>query len=302
MSVADDFARVVDTLRGWGFDIREESGCYGRSNGSSWSDGRPVGHVNHHYVCSLNPDQSYIDGLVANLKNGCTVNWFADVNGRGYLIGTGPMNHAGTGNSSVLNLVKKDKAPPGPATAPGDISGNQWYTGCEGQHPGDSTPWPIPLVDLMVAINAAEFLQWGYSANRAIQHYEHTNRKVDCSAAGGPGSGVAAGNEWRRRVAERMTGNIPTPPEQGDWFDMATKADLETVVRQQLNIYFSSGEGNPQTGRIQQAISHANIPGKVWDVVMPPNADGGNPEKQEAGRKARDTLAWMTTMLSRIYR
>jgi hypothetical protein len=109
MTTTDDFAAVVKRLRGWGFDVREEPGCYGRSNGSSWSDGRPVGHVNHHYVCSLNPAQSYIDGLVANLTAGNTVNWFADVNGKAYLIGTGPMNHSGTGNSSVLNLVKSGR-------------------------------------------------------------------------------------------------------------------------------------------------------------------------------------------------
>jgi hypothetical protein len=63
----------------------------------------------------------------------------------------------------------------------------------------------------MVAINAAEFLQWGFSANRAIQHYEHTSRKVDMSAAGGPSS-TAAGNELRRRVAARMTDNNEEDP------------------------------------------------------------------------------------------
>ena len=50
----------------------------------------------------MDPSQDYIDSLVSNLANGQTVNWFADVNGVGYLIGTGPMNHAGTGNSYVL--------------------------------------------------------------------------------------------------------------------------------------------------------------------------------------------------------
>jgi hypothetical protein len=179
MGTSDDFAAIVARIRGWGFNVREESGCYGRSNGSNWTDGRPVGHLNHHYVCSLSSEQSYIDGLVANLKNGNTVNWFADVNGRAYLIGTGPMNHSGTGNSSVLALTRKDQPPPGPARSAGDMSGNQTYSGTECQHPGDSTPWPTPMVDLLVAINAAEFLQWGYSANRAINHYEWTNRKID---------------------------------------------------------------------------------------------------------------------------
>ena len=221
MSVSDDFARAVGILRGWGFDVREEPGCYGRSNGGSWSAGRPVGHGNHHYVCSLNSSQSYIDNLVANICNGDVVNWFADVNGRAYLCGTGPMNHFGTGNQSVLDRTRADQPPPGPATSQGSISGNSHYSGTECQHPGDSTPWPGPMLDVMVAINAAEFLVWGYSSARAINHFEWTNRKIDMSAGGGPNSGGWAGEELRRRVAARMSGSVPEPepepePEEDD--------------------------------------------------------------------------------------
>ena len=221
MRVSDDFARAVALVRDWGFSVREEPGCYGRSNGGSWSAGRPVGHGNHHYVCSLNPDQSYIDNLVANICNGKVVNWFADVNGRAYLCGTGPMNHFGTGNQSVLDRTRNDQPPPGPATSQGSISGNSHYSGTECQHPGDSTPWPGPMLDVMVAINAAEFLVWGYSENRAINHFEWTNRKIDMSAGGGPNSGGWAGEELRRRVKTRMSGGTPPPdpePEDDDMF------------------------------------------------------------------------------------
>jgi hypothetical protein len=232
MSVEDDFRRVVDIMRGWGFSVREEGGCYGRSNGSGWSSGRPNGHVNHHFVCSMNSSQSYIDSLVQMLVDGDTVNWFADVNGQAYLVGTGPMNHAGTGNSSVLNLTKNDQAPPGPAYSSGDMSGNSNYSGTECQHPGDSTPWPSPMLDVMVAINAAEFIVWGYSANRAINHFEWTNRKIDMSAGGGANSGGWAGDELRRRVAAQMGG---TTQPGGDEFDMASIADLEAAIWAQIN-------------------------------------------------------------------
>lgn len=216
MSVADEFAGAVAQLRSWGFTVREWSGCYGRSNGGSWSAGRPVGHGNHHYVCSLNPDQGYIDNLVQGMADGSVVNWFADVHGVAYLIGTGPMNHFGTGNQSVLDRTRADQAPPGPAGAAGTISGNSHYSGTECQHPGDSTPWPAPMLDVMVAINAAEFLQWGYSANRAINHFEWTNRKIDMSAGGGADSGGWAGDELRRRVDARMNGvTVPPEPEDG---------------------------------------------------------------------------------------
>jgi hypothetical protein len=214
MSTTDDFKAIVKRLRDWGFKVTEWSGCYGRSNGNSWTNGKPVGHINHHYVCSLNKDQGYINSLVSNLANGAVVNWFADVNGVAYLIGTGPMNHSGTGNSSVLSKTKADQAPTSnPASSSGDMSGNSAYSGTECQHPGDSTPWPAPLLDVMVAINAAEFLQWGYSANRAINHSEWTNRKIDMSAGGGPS--MSAGNELRKRVSAQMSGSKPpttTPP------------------------------------------------------------------------------------------
>src|SRR6478609_7027000 len=216
MSASDDFRAVVGQLRAWGFKVTEWSGCYGRSNGGGWSAGVPVGHINHHYVCSLNPDQGYINNLCTNLANGKTVQWFADVHGVAYLIGTGPMNHAGTGNQSVLDRTRNDQPPPSnPASSAGSISGNSHYSGTECQHPGDSTPWPAPMLDVMVAINAAEFIQWGYSANRAINHSEWSNRKIDMSAGGGVNSDGWSAAELRRRVAARMTGSTapPTGPE-----------------------------------------------------------------------------------------
>jgi hypothetical protein len=224
MSVSDDFASAVAHIRSWGFQVVEWSGCYGRSNGGGWSAGVPVGHGNHHYVCSMNPDQGYIDGLVGNLASGSVVNWFADVNGVAYLIGTGPMNHFGTGNQSVLDRTRSDQPPPGAATSQGSISGNSHYSGTECQHPGDSTPWPGPMLDVMVAINAAEFLVWGLPAACAIDHYEWTNRKIDMSAGGGA-SDNWAGDELRRRVADRMAGTT-----EGDYLDMVTEDQWNDLV------------------------------------------------------------------------
>jgi hypothetical protein len=212
MSTTDDFKAIVKRLRGWGFTVSEYSGCYGRSNGTSWTHGKPVWHTNHHYVCSMNPEQSYIDSLVSSLAANATVNWFADVNGRAYLLGTGPMNHAGTGNSYVLDRLMHDQACLGLANGSGDMSGNQTGSGTEGQHPGDSTPWPTVLLEVMYAINAAEFMQWGYTANRAANHYSWTDRKIDMSHLGGPNSGNKGGQSLVDGVKKRMGGGGSTPP------------------------------------------------------------------------------------------
>src|SRR4029077_796716 len=100
-------------------------------------------------------------------------------------------------------------------------------------HPGDSTPWPGPLLDVMVAINAAEFLQWGYTSNRAINHAEWSNRKIDMSAGGGVNSDGWAAAELRRRVAARMTGATPDPEPEPPEDDMPRR--IVTVVLDDAN-------------------------------------------------------------------
>ena len=298
MTTTDDYRSVVAQLRAWGFKVTEWSGCYGRSNGGGWSAGKPVGHGNHHYVCSLNPDQGYINNLVANLANGTVVNWFADVHGVAYLVGTGPMNHFGTGNQSVLDRTRSDQPPPGPATSQGSITGNSHYSGTECQHPGDSTPWPGPMLDVMVAINAAEFLVWGFSAQRAINHFEWTNRKIDMSAGGGASSGGWAGDELRRRVAARMTG---TQPPQGDWFDMATEDDLRRIVAEELDERSLTPTGiNDLVANVLRAgefdleaqMQHDRIFKAVTDVLHSEEFDLG-----ATRRDTRDTKADTTRLL-----
>jgi hypothetical protein len=265
VSVADDYRAAVQLLREWGFGVVEWTGCYGRSNGSGWSAGRPVGHVNHHYVCSLNGEQSYIDSLVQSMASGTVVNWFADVHGVAYLVGTGPMNHAGTGNQSVLDRTRADLAPlSNPAPAAGSISGNAHYSGTECQHPGDSTPWPAPLLDVMVAINAAEFLVWNYTANRAINHSEWSNRKVDLSAGGGVNSGGWSAAELRRRVAARMTGTEPTDDGNSD-------VVCSVVIGNTLNVFAISD------GRVFQQWPDPGQPGgwSGWVAGIPGEWSGG---------------------------
>lgn len=265
MSTPDEFRSIVGRLRGWGFDIVEYSGCYGRSNGTSWSAGRPEGHLNHHYVCSLNPDQAYIDSLVANLANGSTVNWFADVNRRGYLLGTGPMNHSGTGNSSVLARVRSDQPNYSVAGSAGDMSGNQALSGTEGQHPGDATPWPESLLEIMFAINAAEFLEWGYTANRAINHYAWTNRKRDMSWLGGVSSD-ANGKSLVENVQRYMAGG----PSEGD-DENVTDDDINKIATKVWQYMVGSGGAGATLEEVRSTNRDMNA--KLSKLVDPRNGN-----------------------------
>jgi hypothetical protein len=83
------------------------------------------------------------------------------------------------------------------------------------------------MLDVMVAINAAEFLQWGYTANRAINHSEWSNRKIDMSAGGGVNSDGWSAAELRRRVEARMSGGGG-----GDWLDTCSYEDFVAATRE----------------------------------------------------------------------
>jgi hypothetical protein len=262
MSLDDDYRAVVKRLRGWGFTITEYSGCYGRSNGTGWTHGRPVGHINHHYVCSMNPDQGYINSLVSSLANNETVQWFADVNGKAYLLGTGPMNHSGTGNSSVLNRTTKDQPNYGPASSAGDMSGNQTYAGTECQHPGDGTPWPETLLQIMFAINAAEFLQWGYTAERAINHSSWTNRKIDMSWMGGTN-----GQELVEQVQRWMT----TGGAGGQGDDDVTDEDIQKIAKQVWNYMVGNGGAGATLEEVRKV--NRDINAKVSKLCDPRNGN-----------------------------
>jgi hypothetical protein len=218
MSASTSYPEQVKLLRSWGFTVKEQPGCYGRSNGTSWHGGDRAGQVNHHYVCPLAPPanpQPFVDSLT----NGKTVNWVIDAAGVIYLCGTGPMNHAGKGDSSVLARIKAGQAPTGWHPPKNDYTGNQDLDGVELLHPGDSSPYPDAMIDATVALNASRCIVLGQSPNTSIMHGEHTNRKIDMSWLGGPGG--PGGVELRKRVAARVSGGgssgtTPVPPTQGE--------------------------------------------------------------------------------------
>jgi hypothetical protein len=117
-----------------------------------------------------------------------------------------------------------------------------------------------------VAINAAEFLVWGYSENRAINHSEWSNRKIDMSAGGGVNSGGWSAAELRRRVAARMTGTNPDEPE----IEMASTASV--LVDGVINVFAVAKDG-----KIYQQWPDSNQPGgwSGWSAGVPGDWSGG---------------------------
>lgn len=213
MATSDLIAAVNGTMRGWGFPVEEADGCWSRSNGSSWTGGGPVAHVNHHFVIPLSSpfengaqNVTYGDSSLAGPK----CNWYGGIDAstgaqRLRLIAAGPANHAGMGRSEVRSRVASDVAPLGwvstsySPVADNWAAGNTNYLGTEWHHPGDSTPWSDKLVELAVALNAAICQNAGWSANRCMQHAEHSARKIDMSY-----HTTSGGRDLRAAVARRM--------------------------------------------------------------------------------------------------
>ena len=222
MSVASDFfAAVNGLLRGWGYPVEEHEGCWSRGNGTSWANGMPIGHTNHHFVIPLsNPfmngannvayGDSSLSGPKANYYGGIDASTGAQ---RLRFVSTGCANHAGMGRSEVFDRVRNNTPPLGwvsvsySPVADNWGSANAWYMGTEWHHPGDSTPWSDKLMDLITAHNAAICTIAGWPVARIIMHAEHSARKIDMSYHTTQG-----GFDLRALVAARLSG-APT-----DWF------------------------------------------------------------------------------------
>ena len=224
MSAASDlFSDVNNLMRSWGYPVEEADGCWSRGNGSSWAAGQPLAHVNHHFVIPMSSafengaqNVTYGDGTLSGPK----CNWYGGIdprtgNRRLRFIAVGPANHAGMGRSEVRARVTSDVAPLGwVSTSYSPVSdnwgsGNITYAGTEWHHPGDSTPWPDALMDLVTALNAALCTKARWSPNRCFMHAEHSARKIDMSY-----HTTRGGFDLRTAVARRMIG----APAAGDWF------------------------------------------------------------------------------------
>lgn len=216
---------LVRNWRAFGIDVWENSGWQTHNRDGS---GRPPFLPNGIMIHHVGGDTSNPD-LYAS-KTG--VLWVGrsdlpgplclagvGMQGRIYMEGFGRTNHAGTGDSSVLNAVVNDSVPMDRELRPtkNDVDGNSRFYGFEciysGGHPMDPRGyWAVVKACVIIC------RMHGWSARSIIGHREWTNTKPD------PGN--CPMDKFRRDVQAMLDGNTNIEED----LDM-TKDELVSVLR-----------------------------------------------------------------------
>jgi hypothetical protein len=218
---------IASRLRAAGIPVVEVSGWQSRGSSSF----TPKGAVNHHTAGpssgatpSLNTCIYGRPDLAGPL---CNVMQSREPGGYdiAYVIAAGRANHAGEGGWRGL-------------------TGTSSVYGLEIEHTGTSA-LPQGRIDTAAAICAAMFTG---DVGMICQHAEWAQppgRKID-AATNVPG-------DWFRELCKAARSS------DGDWFDMATQAELETVVRRVLNEGTAKGQQNwAGTSKQQLALEQTN--------------------------------------------
>jgi len=286
MSQASDFfQRVNQVLRGWGYDVEEQEGCWGRSNGSSWAAGIPRAHTNHHFVIPLSaPFMSGVNNVTYgdSTLQGPKCNYYGGVDPttgkkRIRFIAVGTANHPGQGNTTNRDRVLNDIEPIGWAATHG-ISDN-WsgattvYAGTELHHPGDSTPWPPGLIEIARDINAAMCIVGGWTWKRCHMHAEHSSRKIDMSF-----HTVNGGFDLRQLIKGRLEGGVilPTPPEPTEEDDFMALFDSKEDFKQWVAYGF---EHALRSGTVDDEFLLAPIIAKLTEIQGNVNVIGARTQE-----------------------
>jgi hypothetical protein len=221
---------MVEALRDWGCDVRPYE-----PDGQPWWDHttegawHPAGVMHHHTTGprSILSDTGAVAATLKVLRRGrpglpgplchAAPAMIPGTNrARVWMIGWANTNHAGTGSSRTLGLIR-DGRYDGQKPGADDTEGNPWFFGLEYCHPGDATRWPDALLEQGHRAGAAlcEFMghprtEW---AGRQCEHKEWTVRKVDRS--------------WKGDVRRAVTKIIQARGEE----DMSlTDAEIKRVV------------------------------------------------------------------------
>jgi hypothetical protein len=124
-----------------------------------------------------------------------------------YMVGYGRCNHAGVGDSSVLNAVINETVPMDRELRPtkNDVDGNSKFYGFEVMYSG-SHSMSNPQYAAVIRASAIICKLHGWSARSIIGHREWTNTKPD--------PGYCPMDKFRRDVQAILDENTPPPPPQ----------------------------------------------------------------------------------------
>ena len=250
-SLADWCREVTD-------DVDEHPGweTRGRSGGVDYEQGRPWCVVWHHTASS---DQSLEDYHATGSDNAPVCNLDIASDGRVIVIAAGPTNTNGKGRD--LRTSK--------GTVPAD-SMNSYALGIEFYNNGVGQPWPQIQIDVGFAVIANIQRHLGLTPTDLFTHYQYApDRKVDPATAAAvqgfwqpnscTGSGTWNDDDLRTEAVRRWD----TP--EGDWFDMATEAELRAIVKQEVAWEVGAHDAKEVD---RHTVTHANIFGNGEDDIL----------------------------------
>lgn len=220
MSVLADNARKLaaafDLLRSWGWGdyLSTTAGWETRSNGKA---AQPFTQATNHHTGSRNTATSYILSPRDRPDLAILANIHVKQTGHAVLLAAGPTSHAGMTHKACYDRIAAGTAPldrdliPGPDSA--TFSANRHAVGIEADGAGGPSDWTVIEYRMMVALNAALNLAFGWTASggapRSGGHKELTLRK--------PGDPWPSMGRFRTEVADFIRN-----PRRPDWSPAVT--------------------------------------------------------------------------------
>ncbi|MBT2505166.1 N-acetylmuramoyl-L-alanine amidase [Streptomyces sp. ISL-98] len=198
---ADTFAAL---LRAEGLTVVEVGRWqnHNRNHKGPWG---PVHGVMIHHTVTKGTDATVRicrDGYTALPGPLCHV--VIDKQGTIHLVGYGRANHAGLGDSDVLQAVITE-TPALPRDDEADTDGNRHFYGFECENLGDGQdPWPTVQLEAIEKATAAICRYHGWGPRSVIGHLEWQPGKVDPRGF--------TMDAMRDQIADRLADPVPTPP------------------------------------------------------------------------------------------
>ena len=251
MITADDF---MDALRDEGVPFIQSVNWKNRKIDGAF---HPVGIMNHH-TGKFSSIKSMVKTLAlghSTLPGPLCIGAPAP-DGKLYLIAWGKTNHAGIGSSKVLKDVIAGK--PFNGTGPDDTNGNPYFYGLEYMHPGDSSHYAEPMLEVGFRTNMALLRLNGWNSNHSIHHKEWTKRKIDMSWPG----------NLRQEIINRQIQQLKGVPVTSD--NNFTQTDRDALNRLKVLIewgFAPNFDKTPQPATFSEAGELTHTIRKIYGLV-----------------------------------